>query len=153
MSSGKEKREISEINKTVSEIPSKILLVVDAVNKGSEKVKDLLWILIEEIRKSREERKSVTDILLETVTKRLDSNTSTITQSIKIAAEDSSRKRISSSEVHVAKRSVMVLWRNTINTRKQASWNYYRAQQISETFEDLLSQDPPKLPRKFQFQK
>ena len=149
MGSRKEKREISEMNETISEMPSKILLAVDAVNKGNEEVKDLLRILIEEIRKSREERKSVTDVLLETVTKKLDSNASAITQSIKIAAKDSSRKRISSSEVQGAKRSIMVLWRNTINTRKQAYWNYYRAQQISETFEDLLSQDPPKMPRKF----
>ena len=125
------------------------ILVVDAVNKGNEEVKDLLRILIEEIRKSREERKSVTDILLETVTEKPDSNTSAITQSIRTVAEDSSRKRISSSEVQGAKRSILVLWRNTINTRKQAYWNYYRAQQISETFEDLLSQDPPKMPRKF----
>ena len=42
-----------------------------------------------------------------------------------------------------------VLWQYTINSRKQAFWQYYRAQQVFQIFTQLLENDPQKMPRKF----
>ena len=42
-----------------------------------------------------------------------------------------------------------VLWQNTLNSRQQALWQYYRTQQVFQIFSQLLKNDPPKMPQKF----
>ena len=86
---------------------------------------------------------------MNTVATKLDSYTSTVTESIKTITEESPKRTVNNAEIRAAKRTLSDLWTNTINTRKQAYWQYYRAQKTSEVFEDLLQQDPPKMQRKF----
>ena len=47
------------------------------------------------------------------------------------------------------KLNIETLWRNTINTRKQAFWQHYKAKRTYETFSNLLVMDPPQMPRKY----
>ena len=42
-----------------------------------------------------------------------------------------------------------VFWQNTLNSRKQAFWQYYRVQQVFQIFSQLLENKPPKMPCKF----
>ena len=41
------------------------------------------------------------------------------------------------------------LWNNTLNSRRQAFWQYYRAKQISEFYKKLLEKNSPQMTRKF----
>ena len=40
-------------------------------------------------------------------------------------------------------------WKNTLNSRKQAFFQYYKAKNIREIFTELLKENPPKMRRKF----
>ena len=40
-------------------------------------------------------------------------------------------------------------WKNTLNSRKQAFFQYYKAKNIAEIFTELLKENPSKMPRKF----
>ena len=41
------------------------------------------------------------------------------------------------------------MWNNTLSSRRQAFWQYYRPKQISDIYEKLLEKNPPQIPRKF----
>ena len=47
------------------------------------------------------------------------------------------------------KQHISTLWKNTLNSRKQAFFQYYKAKNIAEIFTELLKENPPKMPRKF----
>ena len=47
------------------------------------------------------------------------------------------------------KERISHLWNNTLNSRRQAFWQYYRPKQISDVYEKLLEKNPPQIPRKF----
>ena len=42
-----------------------------------------------------------------------------------------------------------VLWKNRLESEKQAFCQYYRELQVFKIFSQLLENDPPKMPRKF----
>ena len=121
------------MNDTLTEIPSKLLLIVDSIHKGNEEVKQLLRLLIAEIRKSREERLTTTDKMMDTIVTRLDTYATSISESIKSIAEDSTERRNSNHKIQKA-RKILVLWNGTLNSRKQAFWDHYRAHRTSQVF-------------------
>ena len=41
------------------------------------------------------------------------------------------------------------LWNNTLNSRRQAFWQYYRSKLISEIYKKLLEKNPPQMTKKF----
>ena len=47
------------------------------------------------------------------------------------------------------KQHISTLWKNTLNSRKQAFFQYYKAKNIAEIFTELLKENPPKMQRKF----
>ena len=47
------------------------------------------------------------------------------------------------------KERISHLWNNTLSSRRQAFWQYYRPKQISDIYEKLLEKNPPQIPRKF----
>ena len=60
------------------------------------------------------------------------------------------KQTLSNNEKHKnQKLNIKTLWRNTINTRKQAFWQHHKAKRTYETFSNLLVMDPPRMPRKF----
>ena len=44
---------------------------------------------------------------------------------------------------------ISILWKNTLNSRKQAFFQYFKAKNIAEIFTELLKEDIRKMPRKF----
>ena len=57
--------------------------------------------------------------------------------------------RRSRNESQKAKKDIGKLWKDTLNTRKQAFWTYYKAKTTTDIFQKLSEQNPPKMPRKF----
>ena len=47
------------------------------------------------------------------------------------------------------KQHISTLWKNTLNSRKQAFFQYYKAKNVAEIFTELLKENPPKMPWKF----
>ena len=58
-------------------------------------------------------------------------------------------KAISLSEVTKSKRKINQLWKNSLNSRKQAFWQQYKAKNVAEKFSELLNMEPPQMLRKF----
>ena len=46
------------------------------------------------------------------------------------------------------KQHISTLWKNTLNSRKQAFFQYYKAKNIAEIFTELLKEKNTKMPRK-----
>ena len=47
------------------------------------------------------------------------------------------------------KQHISTLWKNTLNSRKQDFFQYYKAKNIAEIFTELLTENPPNMPRNF----
>ena len=75
--------------------------------------------------------------------------TNTLSNSMKEAEERKQRDQKNTRDSHKAKKSIEKLWKDSLNARKQAFWTYYKAKTTAETFEKLLEEDPPKMPRRF----
>ena len=55
---------LNEINDTMEEIPSKLLLVINAIGKGNAEAHQLLQTLIEEVQKSNRNQNNVVEQVL-----------------------------------------------------------------------------------------
>ena len=42
------------------------------------------------------------------------------------------------------------IWKNSLNTRKQSYWYHYKSSRLVSIYNDLLQQEPPKMPWKLQ---
>ena len=47
------------------------------------------------------------------------------------------------------KKDIQGMWKSKLNNRKQAFFSYHRAKPTAETYEQLLANSPPRMPRKF----
>ena len=94
------------------------------------------------------QRKCLTDVL-EALATNSNNVAETISTNITAAQQHHDTSLKLKSEAMTAKRYMSLPWTNTLNTRKQAFWNYHRAKRTAETFENLLSMEPPQMPRKF----
>ena len=73
----------------------------------------------------------------------------TLKTSMAQAEERKLQDRRSRNESQKAKKDIGKLWKDTLNTRKQAFWTYYKAKTTTDIFQKLSEQNPPKMPRKF----
>ena len=51
--------------------------------------------------------------------------------------------------ISLSKRKINQLWKNSLNSRKQAFWQQYKAKNVAEKFSELLNMEPPQILRKF----
>ena len=54
---------LNEINDTMEEMPSKLLLVINSIDKRNAKTHQLLWTLTEEVRSNRNQNNAVEQVL------------------------------------------------------------------------------------------
>ena len=47
------------------------------------------------------------------------------------------------------KQHISALWKNTLNSKKQTFFQYYKDKNFAEIFTELLKENPPEMPRKF----
>ena len=123
------------------------MLLVNSVDRGNQKTCQLLQCILEEL-----ETKETTESgskLLEAVTENINKVAQAVTEGIKYIKKSNVRSNRLLSEVKTIREGMSVLWQNTLNSRKQGIWQYYRAQQIFQIFSQLLENEPPKTPQKF----
>ena len=140
---------LNEINYTMEEIPSKLLLVVNAINKGNAKTHQLLRTLIEEVKTSNRKQNNVVEHVLQTVS----NNSAGISTAIQEGFREVENRYVEKGKIDTnankIKQHISTLWESTLNSRKQAIFQYYEAKNIAEIFTELLKENPPKMPRKF----
>ena len=55
---------LNEINDTMEEIPSKLLLVINAIDKGNAETHQLLWTVINEVQTSKRKQSNMVQQVL-----------------------------------------------------------------------------------------
>ena len=140
---------LNEINDTMEEIPSKLLLIVNAIDKGNAKTHQLLRTLIEEVQASNRKQNNVVEHVLQTVS----NNSAGISTAIQEGFQEVENRNVEKGKIDTnankIKQHISTLWENTLHSRKQAIFQYYKAKNIAEIFTELLKENPPKMPRKF----
>ena len=96
-----------------------------------------------------QQHKDLVESLAASAESKMDASTREITQGIKNIDVRPKRERDLQFEVTKARSTSETLWQNTLNTRKQAFWNYYHAERMQESYQKFLACNPPKMPRKF----
>ena len=67
-----------------------------------------------------------------------------ITKTLRKEKQTVSKNEKHKNQTKKEKLNIETLWKNTINTRKQAFWQHHKAKRIYETFSNLLVMDPPR---------
>ena len=154
--------EASMITDTLSEIPAKLMLVVSTINEGNKEIADLLRNVRDEIKEMRTQQPKATpsmellpaNIELRTSDSgRIRTYANTLAKSISESLQKAQQEKIKLNKIRGdairKKKDIISIWQNKLNTRKQAFWDHHRAKRTSETYENLLASNPPKMPRKF----
>ena len=140
---------LNEINDTMEEIPSKLLLVINAIDKGNAETHQLLRTLIEEVQTSNRKQNNVVEQVLQTIS----NNSAGISTAIQEGFQGVENRNVEKGKIDTnankIKQHISTLWKNTLNSRKQTFFQYYKAKNIAEIFTELLIENPLKMPRKF----
>ena len=72
-----------------------------------------------------------------------------VSESIRTAEDDKRRMEEKKATALRHKKEIQGMWKNKMNTRKQTYFSFYRAKRTAETYEKLLEESPPRMPRKF----
>ena len=125
---------INEINDTMEEIPSKLLLVIDAIDKGNAETHQLLRRLIEEVQTSNRKQNNVVEQVLQTIS----NNSAGISTAIQEGFQGVKNRNVEKGKIDTnankIKQHISTLWKNTLNSKKQAFFQYYKAKNIAEIF-------------------
>ena len=115
---------LNEINDTMEEIPSKLLLVVNAIDKGNAKTHQLLRTLIEEVQASNRKQNNVVEHVLQTIS----NNSAGISTAIQEGFQEVENRNVEKGKIDTnankIKQHISTLWENTLNSRKQAIFQY-----------------------------
>ena len=140
---------LNEINDTMEEIPSKLLLVINVIDKGNAETHQLLRTLIEEVQKSNRNQNSVVEQVLKTIPNNSAGISTAIQEGFQGVENCNIQKDKIDTNANKIKQHISTLWKNTLNSRKQGFFQYYKAKIIAKIFTDLLKENSPKMPRKF----
>ena len=125
---------LNEINDIMEEIPSKLLLVINAIDKGNAKTHQPLRTLIEEVQTSNRKQNNVVEQVLQTIS----NNYAGITTAIQEGFQGVEKHNIEKGKIDInankIKQHISTLWKNTLNSRKPAFFQYYKAKNIGEIF-------------------
>ena len=129
----------NEMTELLSEIPGQLMLLVKSVDRGNQVTHQLLQCILEEL-KTKETTESSSK-LFEVVTENSNKVSQAVTEGIKPIEKSNVTSNRLLSEAKTNSEGMSILWQNTLNSRKQAFWQYYRAQQVPD--------DSSEMPRKF----
>ena len=133
----------------MEEIPSKLLLVINAIDKGNAETHQLLQTLIEEVQTSNRKQNNVVEQVLQTIS----NNSAGISTAIQEGFQGVENRNVEKGKIDTnankIKQHISTLWKNALNSRKQPFSQYYKAKNIAEIFTKLLEENPPKMPRNF----
>ena len=140
---------LNELNETMEEIPAKLMLIINAIDKGNAETHGLLRTLINEIKDSNSKQYRLSEQLIETISNNANDVATAVKTGIKEIDLQQAEKGKLKTSAFKCKERISHLWNNTLNSRRQAFWQYHRSQQISEVYKNLLEKNAPQIPRKF----
>ena len=140
-------------SKTQKEALDQILI---AINDGNKKTHELLRILIEETKNNKNNNVDINQLTNNVTTNEnqqaktfAEVVASTLTNTFKLEESRKQQEKETRIESDQAKKNIGILWRNKLNSRKQAYWHFWKSQKTAEIFNGLIAENPPKMPRKF----
>ena len=134
---------------TLDELPAKLMLIVDAVNKGNEETHSLLRNLINHIKENDKVGYETNEKIITAITLQSNEVSKAVKDGIQEIDLQNKLKSKEKTDISRIKQTISDLWQNTLNTILQAFWQYYKARRTLEIFENLLTKDPPQMPKKF----
>ena len=137
------------INKLLTEHNAQFAIVVNTIEKGNEETHNSLRKLIEEVKQQSKVKLQINDKTINAIATNSKETGQLITETLRKAKQTPSNNEKHKNQTKKEKLNIETLWRNTINTRKQAFWQHHKAKRTYETFSNLLVMDPPRMPRKF----
>ena len=138
-----------EANDVLLDLPSKMMLILNAVDKGNQETHQLLRIIIDELRNNNKKQDEVSESIVTSIATTSNNIADALSNSLKEVESLKAKKAISLSEATKSKRKIDQLWKNSLNSRKQAFWQQYKAKNVAEKFSELLIMEPPQMLRKF----
>ena len=125
------------------------MLIINAIDKGNAETHELLRTLINEIKGSNSKKYRLSEQLIETISNNGNDVATAVKTGIKEIDLQPAEKGKLKTSVFKCKERISRLWNNTLNSRRQAFWHYYRSKQMSKVYKKLLEKNPPQMPRKF----
>ena len=140
---------LTELKETLEEIPAKLVLVANAIDKGNTETHELLKTLIKEVREGNKKTNDASESIVEVLSENTAKIGAAIKEGFHVLEHLNAAKEKTENNAAKKKQSIMRLWNNTMNSRKQAFFQHLKAKKVAEIFSKLLMQNPPKMPRKF----
>ena len=128
---------------------AKLMLIINAIDNGNPETHSLLRTLIDEIKDGNSEQCHPSEQLIETISNNANDVATAVKTGIKEMDLQQAEKEKLKTNAFKCKERIFHLWNNTLNSRRQAFWQYYRSKQISDFYKKLLEKNPPQMPRKF----
>ena len=120
------------INELITEHNAQFAIIVNSIEKGNEQTHNLLQELIEEVKQRNKISLEINEKTIKAISTYLKETGQLITDTLrkeKQTISNNEKKTITKKE----KLNIQTLWRNTINTRKQAFWQHHKAKRTYET--------------------
>ena len=117
---------LNELNETMEEIPANLILIINAIDKGNAETHGLLRSLIDEIKDGNSKQHRLSEQLNETISNNANNNVRAVKAGIKEIDFQQAGKRKFKRNGFKCKERISHLWHNTLNSRRQAFWQYYR---------------------------
>ena len=138
---------LNEINDTMEEIPSKLILVINAIDKGNAEL--LLQTLIEEVQTSNRNQNNAVEHVLQTIFNNSAGISTAFQKGFQGVENHTIEKGKTDANANEMKQHISTLWKNTLTSKKQVFLQYYKDKNIAEILTELLKENSPKIPRKF----
>ena len=114
---------LNEINDTMEEIPSKLLLVINAIDKGNAETHQLLRKLIEGVQTSNRNQNHVVEQVLQNISNNSAGISTVIQEGFQGVENHNIKKGKIDTNTNKIKQHVSTLWKITLHSRKQAFFN------------------------------
>ena len=105
--------------------------------------------LINEIKDGNSKQYRLFEQLIETKSNNVNDVATTVkTEITEIDLQLAEKRKLKTNAFNYEER-ISHLWNNTLNSRRQAFWQYHRSKQISNVYKKHLEKNPRQMPRKF----
>ena len=101
-----------------------------------------IMLVINEIKDSNSKQYRLSEQLIETISNNANDVATAVKTGIKEIDLQQAEKGKLKTSAFKCKERISHLWNNTLNSRRQAFWQYYRSKQISEVYKKLLEKNP-----------
>ena len=140
---------LNEPSETMEEIPSKLMVIINAIDKGNAETHGLLRTLITEIKDGNSKQCQLSEQLIETIS----NNSNNVATAVKTGIKEIDLQQVENGKLKTntfkCKERIYYFWNNTLDSRRQTFWQYYQLKQISDVYKKLLEKNPLQMPDKF----